>query len=862
MSLNAGAMLGPYEILAPLGAGGMGEVYRARDPRLGREVAIKVLPASLSADAERLRRFEQEARAAGVLNHPGITAVFDVGTYEDAPFLVQELLEGETLRAALAGGRLPTRKAVDYATQMARGLAAAHDKGIVHRDLKPENVFVTRDGRVKILDFGLAKLTGAGEMTPATSLPTAAPDTAAGVVLGTLGYMSPEQVRGQPADARSDVFSFGVILYEMLTGARPFRGDTAADTMSSILREDPPDLSATNPSLSPGLERVVRHCLEKTPEQRFHSAHDLAFDLEALSTTSSTAVEAVGSRRPLRLSRARVPAMVALALGVGLAAGWFLREPEPTSAVTVTHQRLTFRRGLVNSARFAPDGQTIVYAAAWDGAREPELFTTRKESPESLPLPLRYGRVTSISPSGKMLLLAIQGQSIGYARMGTLARAPLTGSAARELMEDVGDADWAPDDESIAVVRAPGRRYRLEYPAGTVLYETTGWISHPRVSPDGNAVAFLDHPIMGDDRGSVALVDRAGNKKTLTPDWASTQGLDWSASGTEIWFTAVATGMSRALYAVTPAGRLRQVASAPGGMLLEDVSRDGQVLFVQENVRLWLEVLLPGETELRDLSTLDWGLGPILSEDGQVVVYTEQGEGGGPGYSVYLRRLDGSPAVRLGEGNAAAISPDGKWVLAALIRTSPVQMVLLPTGVGEPRPLPADSISHDGDAVFLPDGGRILFVGNEPGRPPRVFVQDLDGGAARAVTEEGVIGTVITPDGRHVVVSDANEKNISLHSLDDGSARPVPGLESGDSPLRFSSDGRHLYVAGQPNELPARVYRIDVTTGRRELLRELMPPDPGGTNIFVCSAISPDGKTLVYFHSSSLERLYLAEGLK
>ena len=287
MTLAAGSKLGPYEILGAIGAGGMGEVYRAKDPRLGREVAIKVLPASFSSDADRLRRFEQEAKAAGILNHPNITAVYDIGTHDDAPYVVQELLEGETLRSLLAGGKLAQRKIIDYSLQIAHGLAAAHGKGIVHRDLKPENLFVTSDGRVKILDFGLAKLTHQEEGSQVTNLPTATAGTEPGVVLGTLGYMSPEQVRGKPADARSDIFSFGAILYEMLSGKRAFSGDTAADTMSAILKEDPPDLSVTNQNVSPGLERIVRHCLEKNPEQRFHSAHDLAFDLEALSTATS-----------------------------------------------------------------------------------------------------------------------------------------------------------------------------------------------------------------------------------------------------------------------------------------------------------------------------------------------------------------------------------------------------------------------------------------------------------------------------------------------------------------------------------------------------------------------------------------------
>lgn len=319
MPLLPGTRLGPYEILAPIGAGGMGEVYRARDTRLKRDVAIKVLPASYSQDADRLRRFDHEAQAAGALNHPNITAVYDIGTHDGAPYVVQELLEGETLRSALAGGKPSVRKGIDYALQIAHGLAAAHDKGIVHRDLKPENVFVVKDGRVKILDFGLAKLTEAPGSSSQTNMPTATPGTEPGVVLGTLGYMSPEQVRGKPADARSDIFSFGAIFYEMLSGQRAFRGDSAADTMSAILMKEPPELSQTTRAVSPGLERVIRHCLEKDLERRFHSAHDLAFDLEALSDVSGLAPRAATARKAWR----RIVFAGLLALAVGGAA--FLR---------------------------------------------------------------------------------------------------------------------------------------------------------------------------------------------------------------------------------------------------------------------------------------------------------------------------------------------------------------------------------------------------------------------------------------------------------------------------------------------------------------------------------------------------------
>ena len=514
MTLAAGSKLGPYEILAPIGAGGMGEVYRAKDPRLGREVAIKVLPASFSADADRLRRFEQEARAAGVLNHPNITAVHDIGTHEGAPYVVQELLEGDTLRSVLSGGRLPQRKTIDYGLQIVHGLAAAHEKGIVHRDLKPENVFVTNDGRVKILDFGLAKLTHTEERGQATNLPTATAGTEPGVVMGTLGYMSPEQVRGKPADARSDIFSFGAILYEMLSGKRAFHGDSAADTMSAILKEDPPDLSITNQNIPPGLERIVRHCLEKSPEQRFHSAHDVAFDLEALSGLSTPRLEPSKARMPVRLPSRLVGAALLATLAIGLLAGRLIWRtgPEPPP---IFH-RLTFRRGPIQSARFAPDGNSIIYSASWDGAQKPDIFSTRVESPESLLLNLPDRVIDAISRTGEMLVLKQLHFSTGYAITGTLSQAPLSGSTSRELLEDVADAAWSPDGANMAVVRAPQWRYRLEFPAGKVLYETTGYVSDPRVSPKGDAIAFLDHPIFGDDRGSVAILDLAGKKTALS----------------------------------------------------------------------------------------------------------------------------------------------------------------------------------------------------------------------------------------------------------------------------------------------------------------------------------------------------------
>ncbi len=393
VSLKAGSRLGPFEIVAPLGAGGMGEVYRARDERLKRDVAIKVLPASFSTDHDRLRRFEQEAQAAGTLNHPNITAVYDIGEHDGAPYVVQELLEGQTLRAELAGGRFSPRHAIEYAQQIAHGLAAAHEKGIVHRDLKPENVFVTKDGRVKILDFGLAKLTQPEKAGPQTSLPTETAGTEPGVVLGTLGYMSPEQVRGKPADARSDIFAFGAILYEMLSGKRAFHGDSAADTMSTILREDPPDLSSTNRLIAPALDRIVRHCLEKNPEARFHSAHDLAFDLEALSGAEvpGAPVAVAPPTRRLKLVAFLVGvAVVGLLLAAALAIFAGLRSRREPAGNLVRFSvpvppGTTYAPGEVSrGVSISPDGTRLVIEALSGGRRH--LFVRPLDSDQTTEL--------------------------------------------------------------------------------------------------------------------------------------------------------------------------------------------------------------------------------------------------------------------------------------------------------------------------------------------------------------------------------------------------------------------------------------------------------------------------------------------
>ena len=591
----------------------MGEVYRARDVKLDRDVAVKVLPAHLSEDAVALARFEREAKAVAATSHPNILAIFDFGTSAGVAYAVTELLEGETLRARIAEGPLPVRKAVDYAAQIAEGLSAAHDKGIVHRDLKPENLFVTREDRVKILDFGLARQSPAAN-TDDTHSPTLSPGTEPGTVMGTVGYMSPEQVRGLAADARSDIFSFGAVLYEMVSGRRAFKGDSAAETMHAILKEEPPDLLETTRRSPLVLERIVRHCLEKRPEQRFHSADDLAFDLRALST--STGASLAVSAMPGAAFGARRAVVTAALLAAGLGLGVLADRTLGKAAEPPAYRRLTFDRGTLGHARFAPDGNTIVYDAAWRG--EPsEVFTTRIDSRESRSLGF-HGIVHAVSSTSELAVgLGAQGPF-----WATLGRVPLAGGAPREVLERVAWADWSPDGADLAVVRSVDGVDRLEFPIGKLLDESKGSISHARVSPRGDSVAFIDHvdPILGFSAGSVVAVDRAGAKRTLSTGWADLYGLAWRSDGREVWFTAARRNEFKALRAVSLEGKERLVARVMGQLDLEDVSRSGSVLVGHANFRIDMVGQAPGESKERELTWLGMSQAADLSKDGSRVL--------------------------------------------------------------------------------------------------------------------------------------------------------------------------------------------------------------------------------------------------
>ena len=857
MAIAAGTKLGPYEVQGIAGSGGMGEVYRARDARLDRAVAIKVLPEAVARDEDRLRRFEQEARVIAALNHPNILSIHDTGALDGTRYLVTELLEGDTLRERLASGPLPVRKAVDYALQICRGLAAAHEKGITHRDIKPENIFLTRDGRVKILDFGLAKLTTEAAAAAATITESGRVGSSPGTVVGTAGYMSPEQVRGKAVDQRTDIFALGAVLYEMLSGKRAFHGDTAADTMSAILKEEPPDLTETNRNLPPGLERIVRHCLEKSPEERFQSAHDIAFALDALTGVSSStgAAVKVDFRPRVKVRMLAAVLAAAVALGLGLAIGFRAARQEPPQ-----FRPVTFRLGWMGDARFTADGD-IIYAAAWDGKQE-EIYIGRQGTPGDRPLGVSDANVLAISSTGELALLLHPSRVADNAFRGTLARVPLSGGAPRAALDDVEYADFSRDGSQMAITRyvESSGSYRLEFPVGKVLYETKGWVSHPRISPDGERIAFLDHPApAGDDRGDVAVIGKDGRKITLSTGWTSVQGLVWH--GNEVWFTASPGGTSRHLYAVTLSGRVRLLVSAPSNLDLEDIGSKGQLLVRAENSRLGVLGLAPGQTQERELAWFNWSLVRDITPDGKLVLLEEEGDAGGGSYLIYLRATDGSPAIRLGEGTAFRISPDLKWVLGVLPGTAQ-PLRIIPTGTGEPRDITHDGMEH-ADARWFPDGKQVLFVGIQAGRAPRDYVVDVATGAERAVTPEGIRGTVLSPDGTTVVVSTPDGQQV-LWSLAQAEQRPIKGLHENERVFDWSSDGRQLYVtpSGGPDSLHRKIYLLDPQTGQRRLWKTLGPADFTGVGTVGVPRISREGRAYAYLYDKTLADLYVIEGVK
>jgi dipeptidyl aminopeptidase/acylaminoacyl peptidase len=851
-----GSTLGPYRVVAKLGEGGMGEVYQATDSRLKREVALKVLPADVAGSSDRLARFQREAEILASLNHPHVAQVYGLEESGNTIALVMELVEGEDLSQRISRGPVPIGEALQIATQVANALEAAHDQGIIHRDLKPANIKVRRDGTVKVLDFGLAKSLAAA----VTEVPTLTAISAVGVIIGTPAYMSPEQARGEATGRETDIWAYGVVLYELLTGVSPFARPSATETLAQVLTAKP-DESLLPPETPANVRRVIRRCLEMDPRRRWRNPGDVRIELE--DAIASPAEAAPGGTPATKVTRRRALLYGAASIGflASGAAGGMLLNRRLRPATTPSFRRLTFRRGIIRSARFAPDGQTILYGAGWDGERC-RVHTVRVDGPESHPLDFPDANVLAISRSGEVAL-SLGPHHDGVITYGTLARVPISGGAPRPVLENVRFADWSPDGSDLAIVRRVDGRDRLEFPIGRILYAPTDGqgtgLGFPRISSDGKRIAFVNYRQPLSLTGRIAMVDRSGIVTPLSPEYVNIHGLAWK--GNEIVYTAAADQpLSRAVYTVAPASAPQTISQMPGNITVWDALPDGRLVVAQTDDRVLMAVRRPGDAIDRDLSWLDASFLGDLSVDGKQVLFTEFGLGGGPQGVAYLRGTEGTDAVRLGAGAGAALSPDGQWAVRLSGNYPSSYLELLPTGAGEPRRLDGHGLSYS-SARWLPDGKRIVVMAVEPGHPARLFRHDLGADRPTPLTPEG-IGQwwVVSPDGSRIAAQGPGSA-IRIYDMNGGAPRDLAGLTGSERPVGWIADGLLVMRPGDPASPLGEIYKVDVNTGGQSAWKNILPSDRAGLMAFISFRVTRDGQTHAYTWARALSSLYVADGL-
>jgi serine/threonine protein kinase/Tol biopolymer transport system component len=779
MNLTVGSRVGPYEITGRIGAGGMGEVLRARDTRIGRDVAIKVLPEEVASDPDRLRRFEQEARAAGTLNHPNLVTIHDLGTHEGAPYLVMELLEGETLREKLGdhgkAARLPIRKAMDYATQLANGLAAAHEKGIIHRDLKPDNVFVTKDGRLKLLDFGLAKVADRNASDdPAAA--TRARDTAPGTVLGTAGYMSPEQVRGQDTDQRTDIFAAGAIFYEMVSGQRAFHGPSGADTMSAILNQDPPELdSSSGQHVSPVIDRVIRRCLEKERTQRFESARDLAFALEAVTSSSTSREVATADEESRSASRRWVWALPALLVVAAVAAyGAFRAGRASVKPFRATFTQLTTDAGLESAASIAPDGKTFVFVKGSSPNRQ--IFLQRVDGRSAIALSRSAAdddRAPAFSPDGSRIAFRSSRDGGGIFVMGA------TGESVRRIASEGFDPCWSPDGREIILAAeemiAPNSRNTISHlsivnvETGALRAFSTQDAMQPQFSPNGKRVAYWALKARSGQR-DLYTISTSGEEKTIVPlmdDVALDWNPVWAPDGKSIFFSSDRGGTMN-LWRIdvdeetgAPRGAPRPLAVPASSAGQLTVSRDGrQVIYASRSMTMMLR-----------RGTLDPVSERLAVEEQPILAGTLQ--------------------IRTYEA-----SPDGQWV--AFSTDGREDIYVIRADGSELRQLTNDDV-RDRGVAWTADSANILFYSERAGTYDAWSVR-LDGSGLTQLTSGLKVNfPIASRDGTRLAFHDLSSAFVSkIGPSPATTAEPLPRLPNGDLffPTGWSPDGTRLAGTG------------------------------------------------------------------
>ncbi|HKI27548.1 MAG TPA: protein kinase [Candidatus Sulfotelmatobacter sp.] len=851
MALAPGTKLGPYEIIAPLGAGGMGEVYRARDPQLGRDVAIKVLPAYLSRDPDRLRRFEQEARAAAALNHPNILAVYQLGTHEGSPYLVSELLEGSTLRDQLLRGPLPVRKAVEYGIQTAHGLAAAHEKGIVHRDLKPENLFLTKDGRIKILDFGLAKLTQAPDPS-GSATPTLTEGTDPGVVLGTVGYMSPEQVRGHAADGRADLFALGAILYEMLTGKRAFHKPTSADTMSAILNEEPPVISQTVPGIPPALQRVVQRCVEKNPEQRFHSASDLAFALEALSDATSSPTGAFAAAKP-QTRWVWIAGAVVVAIAVALAI-WFSRPP----AIPVVESVIQ----LTNDGEPKPgedigdletDGARIYLTEGLAGNRRIVQVSVSGGETAQLPTQLVNPAIAGLARDGSALLVLVGG---AFSQRVSMWLVSLPAGTARRLGDmEVGDASLFPDG-------------RLLYTLGSAVYVAgrDGSNPHklaqvpqlltyaPRASPSGDRVLFSAIDGVSGENAAVYEVaaDGTGLREVLKGGQSSVPAdvccARWSPNEKYVTFQARSQG-TWDLWVVREGGAIGRAFGSPVRLTSGPLSYTGGTVSKDEK-----QIFVTGSKAKGELVRYDPKSGEFVPYLGGISAYDTTFSRDGkwmayisfPEHTLWRSRADGSDRLQLTYPPQVVveprISPDGTRVAFS---TPESVAYLISMNGGTPQRLSDYASAPD----WSPDGNAVVVGSLVPGKTigEKAYLQsriiDVRTGTASVVSDsQGLVGAWFVAQDKLVAATEDQAK-FSLFDLTSGKWSDLVSDPATFGAWEPSLDGKYLYcttLGADPKALRIRIadHAVETIASLKALQQVNDPYDI--TEI----GVAPDGSAL------------------